>query len=160
MKKDYLGKFLSAMTVAMFIGVFLSVMTQVITRYLPVSYPWTEELSRMFFVAAVCFCAPVAYRDYEFVIVDILVDMLPKGIRKYLDLIINVAIIVLFAVVSKHGVALALNGHRQMSPTLGIPMSIPYSLIPFAAACLIYYSLLNIIHLIKEDILGKTKEVS
>jgi len=160
MKKDYLGKVLSFLTVAMFIGVFLSVMTQVITRYLPVSYPWTEELSRMFFVAAVCFCAPVAYRDYEFVIVDILIDHLPKGIRKYLDLIINIAIIVLFAVVAKHGWALALNGHRQMSPTLGIPMSIPFSLVPFAAICLIYYSVLNIFRIVRQDILGKAKEAN
>lgn len=158
MKKDYLGKVLSFLTVTMFIGVFLSVMTQIITRYLPVSYPWTEELSRIFFVAAVCFCAPVAYRDYEFVIVDLLVDKLPKGVRKYLDLIINIAIIVLFAVVAKHGIALAINGHRQMSPTLGIPMSIPFSLIPFSSVCLIYYSILNIIRIIRKDILGKVKE--
>ncbi|MBN2897492.1 MAG: TRAP transporter small permease [Clostridia bacterium] len=158
MKKDYLGKILSFMTVVMFIGVVMSVMTQVITRYLPVSYPWTEELSRMFFVAAVCFCAPIAYRDYEFVIVDILVDQVPKRFRKYLNLIINIGIIILFAVVSKHGWMLAVNGHRQMSPTLGIPMSYAYALIPFAAICLIYYSVLNIKKIICEDILKNVKE--
>lgn len=157
MKKDYLGNILSFLTVSMFIGVFFSVMTQIVTRYLPVSYSWTEELSRMFFVAAVCFCAPVAYRDYEFVIVDILVDKLPHGVRKYFDLLINITIVILFAVVLRYGITLMINGHRQMSSTLSIPMSIPFGMIPFSALCFIYYAVINLMRILKEDILIKTK---
>lgn len=160
MKKDYLGKILSALTIIMFFGVFITVMTQIITRYLPISYSWTEELSRMFFVAAVCFGAPVAFRDYEFVIVDILIDHLPKKVRRHVDILINMAIIVLFIVIFRFGISLAINGHRQMSPTLGMPMSTVYALIPFSAVCFIYYALLNVIHLTKKDILKKEKEAN
>lgn len=151
MKKDYLGKVLSTLTVVMFLGVFMTVMTQIITRYLPVSYPWTEELSRMLFVAAVCFCGPIAYRDHEFVIVDILIDLLPGTIRKYVEVVINIGIIVLFAVIFKYGIDLAINGHRQLMPTLGIPMSTAYALIPFSAICFIYYAIIKIYKTIKNE---------
>ena len=144
MKKDYLGKVLSFLSVVMFFGVFFSVLTQIITRYLPISFTWTEELSRMFFVAAVLFCAPVAYRDFEFVIVDIFIDRLPKKIKAYVELLISMGIIVLFVNVFIYGIKLAINMHRQMSPTLGIHMSYPYLLVPFSAFCLIYYALLNL----------------
>lgn len=157
MKRDYLGKVLSFFTVIMFLGVFLSVMTQIVTRYLPVSYTWTEELSRMFFVAAVLFCAPVAYRDFEFVIVDIFIDRLPKSIRNYVEILISITIIVLFVNIFKYGIDLAINMHRQMSPTLGVHMSYFYALVPFSAACLIYYALLNLRRLFRE-IKIKTRE--
>lgn len=157
MKKDYLGKVLSFLTIVMFVGVFFTVMTQIITRYLPVSYPWTEELSRLFFVAAVCFCAPVAFRDYEFVIVDILIDKLPKGVRSYVEVIINIGIIVLFAITLRYGILLMINGHRQMSATLPIRMSLLYGMVPFSALCFIYYATLNIINTFKKDIIKAGK---
>jgi TRAP-type C4-dicarboxylate transport system permease small subunit len=150
MKKDYLGKVLSFLSVVMFFGVFFSVLTQIVTRYLPVSFTWTEELSRMFFAAAVLFCAPVAYRDYEFVIVDILIDRLPKKVRAYVELLINMGIILLFVNIFKYGIDLAINMHRQMSPTLGVHMSYFFALVPFSAVCLIYYALLNLRRLVKE----------
>lgn len=157
MKKDYLGKVLSFLTVAMFIGVFFTVMTQIITRFLPVSFPWTEELSRLLFVSAVCFGAPVAFRDYEFVIVDILVDKLPKRARAVVDLLINIGIILLFAIILRYGILLTINGHRQMSATLPIKMSLAYGMIPLSALCFIYYGTLNIVKVIKNDILIKIK---
>lgn len=160
MKKDYLGKVLSFLAIIMFFGVFITVMTQVITRYLPVSYTWTEELSRMFFVAAVFFCAPVAYRDYEFVIVDLVIDRVPRSVRKYIELLINIAVIVLFVFIFKRGISLAINMHRQMSPTLGIRMSFFYSLVPFSALCFIYYGIINIIKDILENFIKRTGEVS
>jgi TRAP-type C4-dicarboxylate transport system permease small subunit len=156
MRRDYLGKVLEFLTITMFLGVFLTVMVQIITRYLPVSYPWTEELSRMLFVGAVFFCAPIAYRDYEFVIVDILVDLMPKGIRKFVNLITSITIIVLFAVILKYGITLTTNGHRQLMPTLGIPMSTAYVLIPFSAVCFIYYATLNMIRDVR-GLLGMTR---
>lgn len=160
MEKDYLGKVLSVLTVLMFFGVFAAVMTQIITRYMPISFTWTEELSRMLFVAAVCFCGPVAYRDHEFVIVDILIDQLPNGIRKYVELLIHIAIIILFVVILKFGITLTTNGHRQLMPTLGVPMSYAYGLIPFSAACFIYYAILNVVKTFK-IITGKDiKEVN
>lgn len=156
MKKDYLGKVLSALTIITFLGVFAAVMTQIVTRYLPVSYPWTEELSRMLFVAAVCFCAPVAYRDYEFVIVDVLIEYFPSKIRRYVNLMTSVAIIVLFVVIFRYGITLTINGHRQLMPTLGIPMSTAFALVPFSALCFVYYASLNVIR----DIRGiRTKSV-
>lgn len=150
MKKDYLGKFLSFMTVITFIGVFISVMTQIITRYLPITLAWTEELSRLLFVASVCFAAPIAYRDYEFVIVDVLVDKMPVPLRKLTIFIINIAVILLFVIILKHGVDFAINGHRQSSSTLNFPMSIPYSMIPLSATCFIYYASFNLLTSIRE----------
>ena len=135
MKRDYLGKVLGIAAIISFIGVFITVMLQVLTRFLPVSFSWTEELSRLLFVASICFAAPIAYRDLEFVIVDILIDRMPSPIRKIVTLMIHIAIIILFVMVLKHGIAFAINGHRQMSSTLKFPMSYPFGLIPLSAAC-------------------------
>lgn len=158
MKKDYLGKVLSFLTILMFIGVIASVMTQIITRYLPVSYPWTEELSRMMFVAAICFAAPVAYRDYEFVIVDLFIGKFPKKMKENVEFLICVSIVILFVVVFKYGLALTINGYRQMSSTLGITMAIPYAMIPISALGFIYYALINGSKIIRHKILSHQRE--
>jgi len=66
-------------------------------------------------------------------------------------------IFLLFAIILRYGILLTINGHRQMSATLPIKMSLAYGMIPLSALCFIYYGTLNIVKVIKNDILIKIK---
>ncbi len=151
-ENDYLEKFLNAMTLITFLAVITVVLIQVITRFTDTSFSWTEEASRMFFVASIFFAAPIAYKKFEFVIVDVLVNIFPAKLKNIIELLTNLLIIALFFVLLKFGIDMTVKGLTENSPTLGIKMALPYFLIPFSSMCFLYYIINNTINSFKNVI--------
>lgn len=146
-KTDILEKVLETGTFLTFTALVMVVLLQVVTRFaLPsLSFVWTEEASRFLFVYSVAFGAPLAMKKNEYVNVDILTSLLPKRVRHGLEAIIYLATVVLFSVVFIYGMEFAKLGVTQMSPTMGMPMTIAYSSITITAFCIIVYAIYNFV---------------
>lgn len=144
--KDIIETILKIGTLASFVGLIVTVLLQVITRFfIPgVTLVWTEEGSRFLFKFAVAFGAPLAMKHNEYVNVDIILNMLKGKSKDVLNVIIQIMSIGLFAVVLKESWAFVKIGQSQMSPTLGMPMSVSHSAIFVASLFIILYGIVNL----------------
>jgi TRAP-type C4-dicarboxylate transport system permease small subunit len=124
---DYLAAILLA---AMTILVFM----QVIFRYwLHLPLDWGEEVSRYLFIWAAMLGAAIAMRRQAHFGIDSLVAVLPPIMRMGIALIVNLCICALTSLVAVQGTRLAIINLLQISPTLAIPMALPYAAIPVSA---------------------------
>jgi TRAP-type C4-dicarboxylate transport system permease small subunit len=116
--------------------VLLAVMTvlvflQVVLRYVfGHSIVWSEEVSRYAFVWASFMGASLASRWGIHVGVRILVDHLPKGAKRAIELTANIFILFFLCVAVYVGVQATFRAWNQSTAVLQIPMAIPYSAIP------------------------------
>ena len=60
-KKDYVERILGLGTFLCFTALIITVLIQIFTRFLPlgISFIWTEEATRFFFIFSVVFAAPL-----------------------------------------------------------------------------------------------------
>ena len=87
--------FMSYLGLVCLVGFIISVLIQVISRtFLPKTPSWTEELARYLFIYMVAFGSSVAVHKKEFVAVDLVIDFLPNVIRKLIELIINIVLMI------------------------------------------------------------------
>ncbi|MBO1265198.1 TRAP transporter small permease [Proteiniclasticum sp. SCR006] len=144
--KDIIETILKIGTLASFVGLIVTVLLQVITRFfIPgITLVWTEEGSRFLFKFAVAFGAPLAMKHNEYVNVDIVLNMMKGKSKDVLNVIIQIMSIGLFAVVLKESWTFVKIGHAQMSPTLGIPMSVSHAAITVASLFIILYGVVNL----------------
>ena len=95
MKKitDMLDKIFHYLTALSFGLVSICVLVQVITRYTPgISAPWTDEMTRLFFMYTIMFGAPMAIKYSEYAVIDIVTNNMHGPFRH----IINILDIFLF----------------------------------------------------------------
>ncbi|MGN7312892.1 TRAP transporter small permease [Alkalicoccobacillus gibsonii] len=144
-KAAKLDQLLNYLTIILFSSLLLVVIIQIMSRYLPYSAIWTEELSRYFFVYSITVAAPLAIRKNEFIKVDMLLTMLPAHIRRIYEC-------VTYAIVGVFGIILFVTGIRFFqlgteftSPTIGFQMSYVYISVPILAFLIVLYSILFII---------------
>ena len=94
MKKitDILDKIFHYLTALSFGLVSICVLVQVITRYTPgISAPWTDEMTRLFFMYTIMFGAPMAIKYKEYAVIDIVTNSIhgkPRHIISILDYIL------------------------------------------------------------------------
>jgi len=86
------------------LGMVCLIGLQVASRSLGNSLPWTEELSRFFFIWTVWLGLAAGFRNGHHPRVTLLSDLIDGKIaRKLLDVIPALAAAVLFAIVTRHG---------------------------------------------------------
>ena len=122
----------------------LIVTLQVASRFLPFSYVWTEELSRFLFIYAVVFGAPLAIRDNAFVNVDFIVNKFSRRAKEIYDIAVTVAIFLFLILTGIKGIDYLVLGLDQRSPTMPIPMAIPYAGISITSFLMALYCLQNL----------------
>ncbi|HHY43076.1 MAG TPA: TRAP transporter small permease [Thermoanaerobacterales bacterium] len=144
-KKDYLEKILGFCTFLCFTALVITVLLQITTRFLPlgISFIWTEEATRFFFIFSVAFAAPLAMKDKQYVNVDLILNLLPKNMRNVFDTLINLLSVVLFTVVFFQAIKFARLGIGQTSPAMRIPAYIGFSSITIMSLFVLYYALWN-----------------
>lgn len=92
------------------------------------SLTWSEELSRYLFVAIIALGINLASTDHLFVKIEI-IDGYLKGKAKYIADMIRKAVALYVSVVFMYsGFGLIEIGGYQISPAMGIPMSILYGI--------------------------------
>ncbi|MEW9124252.1 MAG: TRAP transporter small permease subunit [Thermotaleaceae bacterium] len=155
-KVDIIEKILEIGTFLAFTGLLIVVLLQVVTRFFmpALSFVWTEEASRFLFVYSVAFGAPLAMKRKEFVNVDILTSILPKGVRKFLEILSYLITVILFTVVFLKGIDFAELGVVQKSITMRIPMSIAFSTISITSFFILLYTVLHLFYYLRD--IGKT----
>ncbi|WP_158735819.1 TRAP transporter small permease [Alteribacillus sp. YIM 98480] len=125
---------------------------QVASRYvLHYPLPWSEELARYLIIYVVLLGTAVAVRHQKLIKVDFLVELLPGKKKQFLILLISAISIVFFSILLYMGTNVFLQVSTQTSPSLQIPMSIPYASIPLGALLM----MLNSIVVILETISGR-----
>jgi len=122
------------LVVVLFIAMTCLVFAQVYTRFVTNnSLTWSEELSRFIMIWMVFLGAAFTYRENAHICVDNLVNMLPKGIRKYINLLSVIVQFVFLGIVIWGAYAVLPTTFLQKSPANGITMAYVYSVIPVSA---------------------------
>ncbi|MGM0793030.1 MAG: TRAP transporter small permease [Bacillota bacterium] len=149
----WLDRVLSFLTVASFSGVIIVVMIQIMSRYLPYTAIWTEELTRYLFLYSICFGAPLALLRGEFINVDLIFAKMSHNVRRFYEVFIYLLILFLGAILVKEGWFFYQLGKNQTSATMPFQMSAIHASILIMSIFLVLYSIVKIIRLIrnKED---------
>lgn len=141
-------RLLGVLTIISFTGVILTVMIQIMSRYLPYTAIWTEELTRYLFIYAISFGAPLALIRSEFISVDFLLNKLSHTIRSYYEISIYLSIFLLSSVMVINGYKFTLIGNNQMSATMPVQMSFIHSAILILSIFLAIFSIVKIVDLV------------
>lgn len=142
---------LATLTFLSFAGVIIIVSVQIVSRFAPFSFIWTEELTRYLFLYAICFGAPLALMRGEFINVDLILNKMPDKFRRYYEVGIYVLIIALSVVMVIEGYQFTLIGKNQASATMPFQMSVIHAALVIMAVFLIYYAVLKVIDLIRNE---------
>jgi TRAP-type transport system small permease protein len=146
-----LERILGLLTVLCFAGVIIVVTIQIMSRYLPYTAIWTEELTRYLFIYAICFGAPLALLRNEFINVDLILLRMSNTFRRYYEVFIYVAILALSGVMIFEGYNFTLIGHNQTSATMPFQMSAIHAAIFIMSVFLVIYSIVKIVDLIRHE---------
>lgn len=153
MKKsiDLFDKFFHYLTAISFALVSICVLIQVITRYTPgISAPWTDEMTRLFFLYTIMFGAPMAIKYSEYAVIDILTGSLKKNYAIIAQIFSYLIIAVVCAVGSWQALRFWSKGLRSLSTSLQINMGFFYFIPVGIFALTLMYSLLGIVMEIKK----------
>ena len=140
-----------AAIVFLFAALVAVVFFQVIARYIFNQPPaWSEELARYLQVWIILLASPLCIRKGSHLAVDYFSHNLSPTIRSRLDILIGLLIIFYVAVVTLFGVQLMVVGRFQISPAIGIPMSVVYAVLPLSGALMFIESVLRTWQLVKQ----------
>lgn len=151
------NKFMSYLGLICLGGFIISVLIQVISRtFLPKTPSWTEELARYLFIYMVAFGASVAVHKKEFVSVDLIIDFLPKIIRKLIELVINIVLLLFVTfVLLKSVLSFAILEYRMVSTAMQVPMQYIYFSMIILFGLLILSFVMEILYQVKEILSNK-----
>ncbi|PID24683.1 TRAP transporter small permease [Sporosarcina sp. P7] len=153
-------RILGILSILSFAGVIIVVTIQILSRFLPFSYIWTEEITRYLFLFAISFGTPLALMRNEFINVDLLINKMKSSVRRFYDVAIYITILVLTLVIAKEGYKFMLLGHNQRAATLPIQMSVVHASILLMGLFLSIFAVVKIILLLqnKEPYLDGSEE--
>ena len=151
------NKFMSYLGLVCLGGFIISVLIQVISRtFLPKTPSWTEELARYLFIYMVAFGSSVAVHKKEFVAVDLIIDFLPKIIRKLIELVINIVLLLFVTfVLLKSVLSFAILEYRMVSTAMQVPMQYIYFSMIILFGLLILSFVMEILYQVKEILSSK-----
>jgi TRAP-type C4-dicarboxylate transport system permease small subunit len=92
------AKAIELVGLVMFVAVLLVTLLQVLARYLEISLPWTEELARILFLAAMTLGIAVAIQRREHIVVDFLLGRWPARTQAAALIAFDCAILLLLAI--------------------------------------------------------------
>lgn len=98
---------------------------QVVSRYLlNASLSWSEELTRYLFIWSAFLSISYCIKKWISIKIDQIMNLCPKSVYVFLQLILNIVLCLFFAYLSNHAYQYLLDSiaSAQRSPALGIPM--------------------------------------
>lgn len=126
------------LSTAGFVGATL---VQIFARAFLESAPsWTEEASRIFFVFAMSFAAGLAMKGDYYVYLDLFYARMSDYYKRLVDIAVLVAVIILFVIMGIYAIQYMELGITERSPSLGIPMIIPFSSILLMSIVICLYA--------------------
>lgn len=149
------------LVVSLFVMVLL-MFTQSVSRYaFGNSFIWGSELAQYLHVWQIWIGASLAVRMQSHIRVDVFINLFPKTVKKYLDLIGTIAwfIFALFLAYEGTKYVMDMQASGQTSPSLKIGMWIPYLAIPIGGT-LMSIRLIQQSYLILTNKIDEKKDVS
>ena len=148
--KIILSKILKYGTLLTSWGFVMTVSLQIFARFFLSNVPpWTEEASRILFIYAIAFSSGLAYRGNYFVFLEAFYASFSDILKKKIDLISPILSLVLFGFCGFYSLSMIEMGLNEYSPTLHIPMIIPFLSILILSLSISYYSLTAFLKKIK-----------
>ncbi|MCZ0927340.1 TRAP transporter small permease [Halomonas janggokensis] len=140
------------MAMAALIGV---ITLQIISRVLFTAVEWTEEVARFLLVWLTFLAGTLAFQRGRHIAVTFAVDALPARLRllaRLLASLVVVAFLIALAVISVEYMQVQ---SFQKSAALRVSMSYVYAVVPFCAAVMAWYALVDAVELV---VTGDTHE--
>ena len=135
--------------------VFVITFAQVLCRFVFKSpLPWSQDILRLAFTYMVFWGAAWCVKTKGHLNVDVLLTSVPPGVRRVIELLINIVLCGLFVFLIVQGASFAQLGLNQKTSYLPLPMAYYYLSIPSAAAVMLFYMVQIVIGQIRE-LLGK-----
>lgn len=107
--------------------VMVCVLVQIIARYIPaISAPWTDEMTRLFFLYTVMIGCPMAIKYHEYASIDVIASRLHGKVRHVLNLIVDAVILVVCIAGIPQAKLYFTVGTRSLSTSLQINLGIFY----------------------------------
>lgn len=128
-------------TVFSLIAASLIVFVQVVLRYLfNTSLIWSEEIARYLIIWVILVGSSIAVREKAHASVDVVVSFLPSLPKKIFSIIINlIGVIFCIALIWSGSVTVSnVIEYGNVTPSLGIPMAIPYLALPVGGLLMLY----------------------
>ncbi|MHC1743487.1 MAG: TRAP transporter small permease [Syntrophobacteraceae bacterium] len=133
-------------------GMALLIGIQVFSRYiLNHSLFWAEEVGRMCLVWITFLGATAAYRRHHHVGIDILVRRLPERIQLLSGMLAWSTSMLLFGVMVVYGFRFVGFVAHQKTAALGLPMALPYSVIPVSGVVFLLHGIRHLLEQIQRD---------
>ncbi len=148
--KHYIEKVLKFATVWSVFLLIASVMLQIFARFfLEKAPPWTEEVSRLFFIFSVAFAAPLALKSNYYIQLDVFYNRLKTQWQKRINTTILAVVLVLFIVFTIGAFKFTVMGFAEHSPSMGIKMGIAFSSMLILGLAMCYFLSLKLIRQIE-----------
>ena len=126
----------------LFIVIAVTALAQVFTRYvLGDSLTWTHELDILLMIWAVWLGAAIGIHRKAHLKVGILSERFSKGTRNVLNVLMDVLILVFFAVLGGKGIAVIESVEGTVLTSMDVPRGFVVSAAPVGAALMIFFSL-------------------
>lgn len=142
---------LRAVLVALSIFLVVIVFANVVGRYaFNYSLAWAEEASRFIFIWAIFIGSTLANEKYEHMNLDILVQWLAGDKRRIVQILAQLIVLVVLALVFHGGWIATVDNLSWTSPAMEISYGFVYSIVPFTCAIMAYQTLSRIVLIGKE----------
>jgi len=135
---EKINKVVGIILIALSIPLLSVVLYAVFMRYVLNMAPhWSEEIARYLMVWAGLLACSVALKKGQHIGLSILVDKVFSSYKKYVELVADFFILFFFLVVFIQGVSMTIFVAPQRSPSVTIPMWMPYMSVPAASLLMI-----------------------
>ena len=139
---DRLERLVTWLGIACFAVLFLLMVAQVILRYGFSFTPFfTEEIARYAMIWSALAGASLATKHRSHIRVDFVARLLPAAVGRIWQVILDSAVLVLFAILVVQGIKSSLFLHSQASMGLQIPLSYPTLGVPIFFTIAIVFAL-------------------
>lgn len=113
---------------------------------------WTEELGRYLLVWVSFLGATLATYKKSHIGISLVFDRLPLKVQFWIGAIVDIIILLFMSSILIGGIKILPFIHVRIAPTLSIPMSVPYLIMPFSAGVIIFHILVQLIISFKKEV--------
>lgn len=143
--QNYITRLSKFLTTTFFILLILTVLLQVFSRFFLVQAPpWTEELSRFFFIYSISFSCGLCVLENSYISINLIIKKFSNQNQFLIQKFIQYSIIIFMILIQFQSIKFLQVGSLQTSPSLGVNMLwfyFPIFIIPLSIMCFYIFQL-------------------
>ena len=148
---DRVNRLIEAILACIALGMSVLIAVQVVSRYFfNHSIFWSEEVGRICLVWITFLGGSAVYKRHGHLGIDFLVKHLPGRMKYFLKLLVLGLSLAFFSIFVIYGISFAQFASIQRTTALGLPLAVPYSVIPASGAIFLLHALNHLIQLLRD----------